>query len=1505
MKKQNLIIFLMLVLFGSYAFSQTIIKTIKFDMPEIISVEDGFSNLLYKNAKNFGDEGSPKIPHFGVSMLLSQGNEVANIKIISQTYYQGVDGISFQPASRQFALSKIPDKDEYKVVPNDTIYSSNQAYPANTIENISTHFLSGHPIGSFTICPISFIPGKKHVDFTKEIVLEISLYSTSRAIEAEKFLRNSTLIENRIKNIVDNPEKLSDYSYDVSKDDSEMDILLITQNSFVASFEPYLEFKQSTGFICSIKTVEEIYSEYTGQDDQEKIRNCIIDHYENYGISYVILGGDGDNDGVGQRIIPHRGFYGFGGGEDEYDIPADIYYSNLDGNWNTDNDIRWAEPNEADLYAELGLGRICADNVSKVEHHINKLQLYQDAPVVDDIEKALFLGELLFIWMDTIWGGDYKDEVADGSSNNGYTTIGLSDNINCTRFYERDKYWDKQDVFDEASGIGVNLRNHLGISTVNYNMKMYNSDLTSSNFQNNGISRGFMVSYSQGSYYGAFDNRGPFGYQVDCFAEIITTIETADVATIGNSRDGWADISGTDGASQNFDRQFFDAIFGEDITAIGIANADSKEDNVPFINDDFILWCFYDLNLFGDPSMDIWTAVPTDITAQYPESIFLGSSQLAVQSDVPFARVALVQDEVLIGRAVAGESGEVIVEMFSPIISQLPISISIIGHNKNRLQDNIEVTSDTPYIIFDSNEINDNNCNGNGLLDYGEDVFLSLGLFNVGNQAASEVTATISTENPYITISDNTETYGDFDPQEVIFIDNAFAFFVSADVPDSEIISFLLTADDGEATWETWFTIIAHAPILYLVGFEILGDGIIDIGETTEILVNINNSGSADAYNVIAELIAASPFMAINSDPQSLGIISPDGFVEAVFNITASENTPPGHIIDMIVDITDYLGITSNGEFTVVVGQVPVFILDYDGNNNSAPAIKDALLEFGINCESDTIMPPEINIYSAVFVCLGMSFVNNHVLTSAQGSILADYLNNGGNLYMEGGDTWYYDPQTAVHPMFNIDPEADGNGDIVKVLGKNGTFTQGMSFDYSGDNSYVDHIDAIAPAVLIFENPSPEYGLAVAYDAGDYKTIGASFEFGGLDDGLSTKLELITEYINFFGFWDFNAETQNIDLNAGYQFISSRIISENPDMLVVLQDILNENLDFVRNSNAETLQKIGPNWVNGIGDWITTEGYLIKMFGAETLALTGNSVDPLSPINLTAGYQFVSFLPENAIDALLAFEVILTNDLDYIRNSNGETLRMIGITWVNGIGNANPGEGYLIKMFADDQLIYTIPAETTKSSTSAKVMNHFIFEGGRAADPVYSIYVAGLNIGDEIAVFDGGIMVGASVIVSENVLENSVPVFSTLSEGKGFEANNPISLVVWDAQNQTEVSATYTFDNEYSNYYTKTGFPENDGELSVINVTKGSRGMDANTSFEISIYPNPATNLLNVISENSIKRITIMNFIGQTMFDSEINNNKTVIRLFDYQAGVYIIRFETAYGLETQKIMIK
>jgi len=161
---------------------------------------------------------------------------------------------------------------------------------------------------------------------------------------------------------------------------------------------------------------------------------------------------------------------------------------------------------------------------------------------------------------------------------------------------------------------------------------------------------------------------------------------------------------------------------------------------------------------------------------------------------------------------------------------------------------------------------------------------------------------------------------------------------------------------------------------------------------------------------------------------------------------------------------------------------------------------------------------------------------------------------------------------------------------------------------------------------------------------------------------------------------------QQIEISEGYSFISSRIISDNPNIQNILQNNL-ANLEFVRNSQGLMLQKIGPVWVNNIGDWVNTEGYLFKMSSDDYLIIFGEGSDPQTPLNLSTGYQLIGYLSEQTIDTEEAFQNVLEN-LEFVRNSVGHMFQKIGPFWYNNIGDMQPGEGYLVKMNADDILIY-------------------------------------------------------------------------------------------------------------------------------------------------------------------------------------------------------------------------
>ena len=201
-------------------------------------------------------------------------------------------------------------------------------------------------------------------------------------------------------------------------------------------------------------------------------------------------------------------------------------------------------------------------------------------------------------------------------------------------------------------------------------------------------------------------------------------------------------------------------------------------------------------------------------------------------------------------------------------------------------------------------------------------------------------------------------------------------------------------------------------------------------------------------------------------------------------------------------------------------GSLPMLVIDLDGNKNSCTAIRDELINQGYDVQYLTSMPSSINPSTPiVWVCLGV-YPNNHVLTSSEGDVLSSYLDGGGRLYMEGGDTWCYDSSTSVHPYFGTWLRGDyncydGSGDLSQINGISGTFTEGISWIYSGDNNWMDHIGANqSDSFNIWDNSSPLYHTGVARETSNYKTIAASHEFGGAST--SDRNIIMEKYLEFF-----------------------------------------------------------------------------------------------------------------------------------------------------------------------------------------------------------------------------------------------------------------------------------------------------------------------------------------------------------------------------------------------------
>jgi hypothetical protein len=74
---------------------------------------------------------------------------------------------------------------------------------------------------------------------------------------------------------------------------------------------------------------------------------------------------------------------------------------------------------------------------------------------------------------------------------------------------------------------------------------------------------------------------------------------------------------------------------------------------------------------------------------------------------------------------------------------------------------------------------------------------------------------------------------------------------------------------------------------------------------------------------------------------------------------------------------------------------------------------------------------------------------------------------------------------------------------------------------------------------------------------------------------------------------------------------------------------------------------------------------------------------------------------------------------------------------------------------------------------------------------------------------------------------------------------------------------------------------------------------------ETNIYPNPATNKLNIISTEQINQITIYNNVGQLVLNRNAGGAKTVVlNTTSFKQGIYLVWIETTKNAVSQRVVI-
>ncbi len=181
-------------------------------------------------------------------------------------------------------------------------------------------------------------------------------------------------------------------------------------------------------------------------------------------------------------------------------------------------------------------------------------------------------------------------------------------------------------------------------------------------------------------------------------------------------------------------------------------------------------------------------------------------------------------------------------------------------------------------------------------------------------------------------------------------------------------------------------------------------------------------------------------------------------------------------------------------------------------------------------------------------------------------------------------------------------------------------------------------------------------------------------------------------------------QTHLIQLNEGWNMISTYLTPSNNNLQTVLSDLISANyLVKVQNdSGASLVQAVGGGWTDGIGNYLPTEGYYVNVNTDCTLTITGQPINPAGfTVQLNDGWNLLPYPYSSSQSSQTLLQQlgltttggVLVKVQDEAGNSVYQDLQG---NWVyTGIPNFIPGEGYYIQVSADTSVSF--PAQAAKS----------------------------------------------------------------------------------------------------------------------------------------------------------------------------------------------------------------
>jgi hypothetical protein len=887
--------------------AQTVTHEFSFSLEDLqIREFEDYEFIRYGDCGYINDPGKPWLPVVRAFILLPSGAKVTSFQTTSRQMNHLEGEHTVLPCQPPIPIGS--ERPGF-VPPDGDVYSSTTPYPPEPVLLVDTGSRGGFNVASLILFPLQYLPAERRLVFNRTLTIQID-YELGTPIERSK--RQIELHREMLETCLKNPEDLARFAPrnrgqskgSVLLDEDDVAYVIVTTSEYASIFQELADWKTKKGVPSEIVELSYITTTYAGEDTQQQIRNFIMDADSTWGTVYFLLAGDPSNGTIPTRLTTDLGLGPYG------TIGSDLYYSDLDGDWDGDGDGTYGETSDdVDMYSDVLVGRASVGSAAEAQDFVDKVLTYEKNPPSGYLQRELLPSELLFS-ESNYWGDTCGNAIADITP----------DNFTVCKLYESTGNLSAQSVLDSIDA-GYHLVHYT--SHGNYNVistgpnSVYSSDA-------DGLINGDRL----GVHIAICCIVGRLDYE-DCIVEhFMSNIGNGTVAWVGNSRYGWGSPPAL-GPAENIDIAFFNNLFHTNLAHIGALVTAAKDQYVPYaVTGQYYRYSLYELNLFGDPEMMVWTREPEPLAVEYPAEVVPGLSDFVLRAThnglpVGGALVCVMGGDEVYAYGHTLPSGEISLSIDPATVETLLVTVT--AHNHLPYESFTLVAQDGPYLVHESHLLSDGE---DGSPNPGDTLDVSVTLANQGLQTGYDVVGLLYSGDPWVSIQDSLATFGDITPGGTSSGSTDYRIAVSPSCTNSQWIGLAVEArDSSDGVWTSYFSIVVEAPVLTYTGNTLddgaggNGNGIAEPGETVDLWVSAMNGGLAPATDVSGQLTSTDPYFTVVDPTVDFADIEP-GQTEASltsFTLSVDPGCPDPSFPMLLLEVTSD-GCTVNDSFVIAAG---------------------------------------------------------------------------------------------------------------------------------------------------------------------------------------------------------------------------------------------------------------------------------------------------------------------------------------------------------------------------------------------------------------------------------------------------------------------------------------------------------------------------------------------------------------------------------------------------------